>query len=87
MQNTDMKVYVWILPGKIIVYSVSNVTTCSSVYQTCQVVVNSMLRQQGDNMVIMYQSCHATATVKQDESHYSILYMFISKPNMPSCCQ
>jgi len=61
------------LPGKIIVYSVSNVTTCSSVYQTCQVVVNSILRQQGDNTVIMYQSCHATATVKQDDSHYSIL--------------
>jgi len=80
------------LPGKKIVYSVSNVTTCSSVYQTCHVVVNSMLRQQGDNTVIMYQSCHATATVKQDDSYYSIPFkqgdnMFISKPNMPSCCQ
>jgi hypothetical protein len=29
-----------------------------------------MLHQQGDNTVIMYQSCHATATVKQDDSHY-----------------
>jgi hypothetical protein len=29
-----------------------------------------MLHQQGDNMVIMYQSCHATATVKQDDSRY-----------------
>ena len=58
------------LPGKRIVCSASKVTTCSSVYQTCQVVVNSMLHQQGDNTVIMYQSCHATATVKQDDSHY-----------------
>ena len=47
------------LPGKRIVCSASKVTTCSSVYQTCQVVVNSMLHQQGDNTVIMYQSCHA----------------------------
>jgi hypothetical protein len=58
------------LPGKRIVYSASKVTTCSSVYQTCQVVVNSMLHQQGDNMVIMYQSWHATATVKQDDNHF-----------------
>jgi hypothetical protein len=58
------------LPGKRIVCSASKVTTCSSVYQTCQVVVNSMLHQQGDNTVIMYQSCHATASVKQDDSHY-----------------
>jgi hypothetical protein len=50
------------LPGKRIVYSASKVTTCSSVYQTCQVVVNSMLHQQGDNTVIVYQSWHATAT-------------------------
>jgi len=59
-----------LLPGKRIVCSASKVTTCSSVYQTCQVVVNGMLHQQGDNTVIMYQSCHATATVKQDDSHY-----------------
>jgi len=58
------------LPGKRIVYSASKVTTFSSVYQTCQVVVNSMLHQQGDNMVIVYQSWHATATVKQDDSHF-----------------
>ena len=58
------------LPGKRIVCSASKVTTCSSVYQTCQVVVNSMLHQQGDNTLIMYQSCHATATLKQDDSHY-----------------
>jgi hypothetical protein len=49
------------LPGKRIVCSACKVTTCSSVYQTCQVVVNSMLHQQGDNMVIVYQSWHATA--------------------------
>jgi hypothetical protein len=60
------------LPGKRIVCSASKVTTCSSVYQTCQVVVNSMLHQQGDNTLIMYQSCHATATVKQDDSHYIV---------------
>jgi hypothetical protein len=30
-----------------------------------------MLHQQGDNTVIMYQSCHATATVKQDDSRYT----------------
>ena len=72
MQNTDMKVYVWMSTRQIIVYSVSNVTTCSSVYQTCQVVVYSILHQQGDNTLIMYQSCHATATatVKQDDSQY-----------------
>ncbi len=59
------------LPGKRIVYSASKVTTCSSVYQTCQVVVNSMLNQQGDNTVIVNQSWHATATVsKQDDSHF-----------------
>jgi len=29
-----------------------------------------MLRQQGDNMIIKYQSCHAI--VKQDGSHYMI---------------
>jgi hypothetical protein len=60
------------LPGKRIVCSASKVTTCSSVYQTCQVVVNSMLHQQGDNTLIMYQSCHATDTVKQDDSHYTV---------------
>ncbi len=47
------------LPGKRIVCSASKVTTCSSVYQTCQVVANSMLHQQGDNTVIIYQSYHA----------------------------
>jgi hypothetical protein len=31
-------------------------------------VVKSMLRQQGDNTLIKYQSCHAI--VKQDGSHY-----------------
>jgi hypothetical protein len=29
-----------------------------------------MLRQQGDNMLIKYQSCHAI--VKQDGGHYMI---------------
>jgi hypothetical protein len=29
-----------------------------------------MLRQQGDNAIIIYQSCHAIA--KQDDSHYMI---------------
>jgi hypothetical protein len=29
-----------------------------------------MLRQQGDNTLIIYQSCHAI--VKQDGSHYMI---------------
>jgi hypothetical protein len=33
-------------------------------------VVKSMLRQQGDNTLIKYQSCHAI--VKQDGSHYMI---------------
>jgi hypothetical protein len=44
------------------------VTTHSSVYQSGQVVVNSMLRQQGDNTLIIYQSCHVV--VKQDDSRY-----------------
>jgi hypothetical protein len=53
------------LPGKrIVACSASKVTTCSSVYQSCQVVVNNMLRQQGDTTLIIYQSCHAI--VKQD---------------------
>ena len=60
------------LPGKrIVVCSASKVTTRSSVYQSCQVVVNSMLRQQGDTTLIIYQSCHAI--VKQDDSHYTWL--------------
>ena len=29
-----------------------------------------MLRQQGDNTLLIYQSCHAI--VKQDDSHYMI---------------
>ena len=59
------------LPGKrIVACSARNVTTRSSVYQSCQVVVNRMLRQQGDTMLIIYQSCHAI--VKQDDSHYMI---------------
>ena len=70
MQNRDTKVYVWTSTRQRIVCSASKVTICSSVYQTCQVVVNGMLHQQGDNMVIMYQSCRATATVEQDDSHY-----------------
>jgi hypothetical protein len=45
-------------------------TEMKAVYQTCQVVANSMLRQQGDNRVIVCQSCHAI--VKQDDSHYMI---------------
>jgi hypothetical protein len=60
------------LPGKrIVACSARNVTTRSSVYQSCQVVVNRMLRQQGDTMLIIYQSCHAI--VKQDDSHYTWL--------------
>ena len=60
------------LPGKrIVACSANKVTTCSSVYQSCQVVVNSMLRQQGDTTLIIYQSCHAI--VKQDDSHYTWL--------------
>jgi len=51
-----------------IVFSASKVTTCSSVNQTCQVVADSMLRQQGDNMSIIYQSFHAI--VKQVDSQY-----------------
>ena len=46
----------------------SKVTTCSSVNQTCQVVADSMLCQQADNMSIIYQSCHAI--VKQVDSQY-----------------
>jgi len=42
--------------------------SCSSVNQTCQVVADSMLRQQADNMSIIYQSCHAI--VKQVDSQY-----------------
>jgi hypothetical protein len=62
-----------LLPGKIIVIcSASKVTTCSSVYQPCQVVLNSMLCQQGDNTLIIYQSCHTI--VKQDDSHYMRYY-------------
>ncbi len=49
-----------------IVFSASKVTSCSSVNRTCQVVVNGMLRQQGDNTLIKYQSYHAI--VKQDQS-------------------
>jgi hypothetical protein len=37
-------------------------------YQTCRVVVNSMLRQQGGNTVIVCQSCYAIA--KQVDSHF-----------------
>ena len=60
------------LPGKrIVACSASKVTTCSSVYQSCQVVVNRMLHQQGDTTLIIYQSCHAI--VKQDDSHYTWL--------------
>jgi hypothetical protein len=35
------------------------------------VVVNSMLHQQGDTMLFIYQSCHAI--VNQDDSHYTWL--------------
>ena len=50
--------------------SASKMTTRSSVYQSCQVVGNSisMLCQQGDNTLIIYQSCHVI--VIQDDSHY-----------------
>ncbi len=44
--------------------------TYSWVNWTCQVVVNCMLRQQGDNTLIINQSCHVI--VKQDDSHYMI---------------
>ena len=72
VQNTDMKVCGWRLPGKrIVVCSASKMTTHSSVCQSGQVVVNSMLRQQGDNTLIIYQSCHDI--VKQDDSHYKWL--------------
>ena len=81
MQNRDTKVYVWTSTRQRIVCSASKVTICSSVYQTCQVVVNSMLHQQGDNTLIMYQSCHATATVKQDDSHYIVF----SASNVTTC--
>jgi hypothetical protein len=60
------------LPGKRIVScSASKVTKCSSVYQSSQVVVNSMLRQQGDTTLIIYQSCQAI--VKQGDIHYTWL--------------
>jgi hypothetical protein len=64
------------LPGKrIAACSVIKVkvTTCSSVYQSCQVVANSisMLCQHGDTRLITIQSCHAI--VKQDDSHYTWL--------------
>jgi hypothetical protein len=39
-------------------------------WPSCKVVVNSMLRQQGGNMLIIHQSCHAI--VKQNGSHYRI---------------
>ena len=53
------KVVFGCLPGKRMVCSASKVTTCSSVYQTCHVVVNSMLRQQGDNSYQMsIMSCY-----------------------------
>jgi len=68
MQNRDTKIYVWTSTRQRIVCAASKVTTCSSVYQTCQFVVNSMLRQQGDDTVIICQSCHAI--VKQDDSHF-----------------
>ncbi len=45
-------------------------TTFSWVNQKCHVVVNCMLRQQGDNTLIIHKSCHAI--VKQDDSHYTI---------------
>jgi hypothetical protein len=85
MQNTDMKIYVWVstrqknsmlckqgdnMFHQYIVCSASKVSTFSLVNRTCQVVVNRMLRQQGDNALIIYQSCHAIA--KQDDSHYMI---------------
>jgi hypothetical protein len=58
-------------------------TTHSSVYQSGQVVVNNMLHQQGDNTLIIYQSCHVI--VKQDDSHYMIiLALVLSERQSPS---
>jgi hypothetical protein len=69
------------LPGKrIVAWSASKVTTRSSVYQSCQVVVNSMLQQQGDTTLIIYQSCHTI--VKQDDSHYMINLAPVLSENM-----
>jgi hypothetical protein len=39
-----------------------------------------MLRQQGDNTLIIYQSCHAI--VKQDDSHYMINLALVLSENM-----
>jgi hypothetical protein len=69
------------LPGKrIVACSANKVTTCSSVYQSCQVVVNSMLHQQGDTTLIIYQSWQAI--VKQDDSQYTINLAPILSENM-----
>jgi hypothetical protein len=70
------------LPGKrIVAWSASKVTaSCSSVYQSCQVVVNSMLHQQGDTTLIIYQSCHAIG--KQDDSQYMINLALVLSENM-----
>jgi hypothetical protein len=69
------------LPGKrIVVCSASKMTTRSSVYQSGQVVVNSMLRQQGDNTLIINQSCHAIA--KQDDSQYLFIGEFSLKQEL-----
>ncbi len=68
-----------------IVCSASKVTTFSSVNQTCQEVVNCMLRQQGDNTLIIYQSCHAI--VKQDDGHYkwlTLLWFYLIICLLPS---
>jgi len=72
MQNSDMKGYVWTSTRQ------KNSMLCKQSdnmfisIPNMQAVVNRMLHQQGDNTVIMYQSCHATATVKQDDSHYKL---------------
>jgi len=69
------------LPGKrIVACSASKVTTRSLVYQSCQVVINSMLCQQGDTTLIIYQSCQAI--VKQDDSHYMINLAPVLSENM-----
>jgi hypothetical protein len=68
VQNTDMQVYGLCTSTR----QKNSSMLCKqgdnmfiSIHQTCQVVVNSMLRQQGDTMLIVYQSCHAI--VKQDD--------------------
>ena len=73
VQNTGMKVYGPWAPTR----QKNSGMLCK---QGDNVVVNSMLRQQGDTRLIIYQSCHAI--VKQDDSQYMINLAPVLSENM-----